>query len=246
MVLAELPPSYEASRGQLHLVAAHVVARARHAATKRFGLRPTPGGFGTPAFGADVEVVRVAGGWLVRERAGTAGASTVIAPLERSSLHDLAALAGLELDGEFSVGNDTPALGDPEAPLTIDAATVLAVGQWLALGSTALAEVVGRLGPRGAPTVAQLWPEHFDLGLDVAVASGERTNLGASTGDAFHPEPYLYVGPWTSERPGDPVYWNAPFGAVAGYAEVASAPDALGTAIAFFEQGISQLASRSV
>ena len=33
-------------------------------------------------------------------------------------------------------------------------------------------------------------------------------------GDAFSDEPYVYVGPWGTERPGEPDYWNAPFGAV--------------------------------
>ena len=44
----------------------------------------------------------------------------------------------------------------------------------------------------------RLWPEHFDVGADLAVNSrdkpGVRTNLGAAAGDDFHQEPYLYVG----------------------------------------------------
>ena len=48
-----------------------------------------------------------------------------------------------------------------------------------------------------------------------------RANLGASPGDAYEPEPYLYVGPWGPERPGDPGYWNAPFGAVLRRGELA-------------------------
>ena len=43
--------------------------------------------------------------------------------------------------------------------------------------------------------------------------SGGRSNLGMSTGDLFCPEPYAYVGPWEADRPGDPTYWNAGFGA---------------------------------
>ena len=45
----------------------------------------------------------------------------------------------------------------------------------------------------------------------------DRVNLGASPGDGFHAEPYLYVGPWGPHRPGAPGFWNAPFGAVLGW-----------------------------
>ena len=36
------------TRDELQRIATHVLARARFAATGRFGLRATPGGFGTP------------------------------------------------------------------------------------------------------------------------------------------------------------------------------------------------------
>src|SRR5262245_26285224 len=100
--------AYGTTRRALHRVACHVVARARHRATGRFGLRVTPGGFGTPAFGEDVEVVRISGGLLVRERAGAGGASTAVAPLDGSTLADLAGLVGVDLREEFSAGPDTP------------------------------------------------------------------------------------------------------------------------------------------
>ncbi len=61
-----LPPTYAATRNALQRVAVHVLARRRHAVTGRFGLRATPGGFGTPAFGPDEEVLRIAGDRLVR------------------------------------------------------------------------------------------------------------------------------------------------------------------------------------
>ena len=62
-------------------------------------------------------------------------------------------------------------------------------------------------------TAAQLWPEHFDLACTVVVGGEVQVNVGASPGDAYEPAPYLYIGPWGPERPGDPAYWNAPFGA---------------------------------
>src|SRR5579863_256849 len=77
---------FTATRVELHRVAAHILARRRHDVSGRFGLRPSPGGFATPAFGEGPEVVRVANGTLVREAAG--GASYL--PLAGASLRRLA------------------------------------------------------------------------------------------------------------------------------------------------------------
>ena len=63
-----VPPEYTATRLALHRVATHVLARARHDRSGRFGLRVLAGGFGTPPFGEDESVVRISGSWLVRER----------------------------------------------------------------------------------------------------------------------------------------------------------------------------------
>ena len=38
-----------------------------------------------------------------------------------------------------------------------------------------------------------LWPEHFDLAIDV-----DEVNYGVSPGDGYHGAPYAYVGPWLS------------------------------------------------
>ena len=49
------------TREVLHRVAAHVLGRRRYQVSGRFGLRASPGGFATPAFGDGPEVVRIAG-----------------------------------------------------------------------------------------------------------------------------------------------------------------------------------------
>lgn len=214
------------ARTTLQRVATHVLARRRHEVTGRFGLRATPGGFGTPAFGPPdaVEVVRVAGSTLVHELGGEALAVAI----GGSTLRSLAGVVGVELVDGFSVGSDTPPLGDLDEPLVLDAADAQAVGDWFDLGWRALDAV-------GVPhSTVQLWPEHFDAGCAVA----ERCNLGASAGDSFSDEPYLYVGPWdAADRPGDAGYWNAPFGAVARRAEVAD----VDAAVAFLRRGLEQL-----
>jgi hypothetical protein len=227
--------TFAADRSTLQRVACHVLARARFAATGRFGLRATPGGFGTPAFGPDAEVVRVDGALLVREVAGDSKVTTAV-PLAGSSLRELAAVAGVDLGADFSAGEDTPPVGDVDESLAVETSSVELLGEWYSLAWRALDVVVGALGASAAPSVIQLWPEHFDVAIDVAVAPGRRVNLGASPGDSYSDEPYVYVGPWDRDGlTGD--YWNAPFGAALGQSDVDGVP----AAVAFLLEGVERL-----
>jgi len=220
------------TRDALHRIATHVLARARFDATGRFGLRATPGGFGTPMFGEDV--LRVAGGALVREHGGAASAM----PLDGATLADLAAFAGVDLTTPFDAGEATPAVGDPHAPLRVDPDEVARLGEWFDFGWRVI-DAVAAAGPDAK--AVQLWPEHFDAGTSVAISEGERCNLGASPGDAFSDDPYLYVGPWSDQRPGDASYWNAPFGAAVSRDDVFAAPDRFETGVAFLRRGLDLL-----
>ena len=76
-----------------------------------------------------------------------------------------------------------------------------------------------------------LWPEHFDLGISV-----DEVNYGVSPGDAGHPRPYAYVGPWTPREGG---FWNASFGALRWSDDL---PDADAVA-AFFAEGRAEASS---
>ena len=240
-----LPSSYGPTREGLHRVAVHVVARARAQATGRFGLRVTPGGFGTPEFGAGPQRVRVSGSSLVAESGAANGATTRTVALDGSSLSDVARTAGVDLASDLSVGDDTPPLGDVDLPLSIERTAAAVVAGWFALVAQSLDAVVADLDATAAPTMVQLWPEHFDVALDVAfdpsAATERRVNLGGSPGDGWRAEPYLYVGPWTGDRPGDPAFWNAPFGAVLGHEDVASSADPGAAAVAFFRRGLALL-----
>jgi hypothetical protein len=228
--------TYAATRSALHLVAAHIVARRRAAVTGRFGLRPTPGGFGTPMFG-DEEVLRVDGDSLVRERRVDDRAVTSVISLSGATLTSLAMFADVDVTTPFSVGRDTPEIADPETPLEVSARDAAVAAGWYELGALAIDQVLVRLGAGGDPSVAQIWPEHFDLGIDVA-AGETRANLGASPGDGYSPAPYLYVGPLTADRPGDDAYWNASFGALRTIDDI---PDAE-AADEFFAYGLALLA----
>ena len=92
------------------------------------------------------------------------------------------------------------------------------------------------------PTAAQLWPEHFDIGLSATTPTGG-VNLGASPGDAGVAEPYLYVAPWTGHRPGDPDFWNAPYGAVVTRSVLAASDDPGPAAVAFLTRGVDLLSA---
>jgi hypothetical protein len=229
----------------LHRVAVHVLARRRATVTGRFGLRPTPGGFGTPAFGDPdhEEVLRIAGPMLVRERRRADGTHTTVHPLPGATLGELAELADVDLSAPFSVGRDTPAVGDPEEPLVVAGEAMDVLAQWLHVGALALDRLVATLAPAATPTVAQLWPEHFDLAVDAA-AGLTRVNLGVSVGDAYSAAPYAYVGPWTPDRPGDPGFWNAPFGAMARDHELADRGDVVTALVDFFTRGLALLRGR--
>lgn len=244
MRLPELPDTFADTRDALQRVAVHVIARARQQATGRFGLRVTSGGFGTPSFGDDVRRVRTSRGLLVVESAGTDGSATVARPIDGASLAELAAGAGVDLTAPLDVGHDTPPVGDVDAALSIDVVAARALSAWYTVVGEAL-DAVAAAVPSSSPSAIQLWPEHFDVAFDVAFDPADpkerRVNLGGSPGDGFHADPYLYVGPWTADRPGDAAFWNAPFGAVLGYAAVASADDPVEAAATFFRDGLIRL-----
>ena len=241
-----LPAEWPEQREELRRIATHILARARHAASGRFSLEPSIGGFGTPTFTtADgtlrrLRVTTAGGAYLVDEQINTAGATARYFPLFDTSIAALADAIGVDLDTDFSVGHDTPGVGDRNRPIRVDPLAVSTIGEWYALGSIAIDQSVAAL-TAGAVSVARVWPEHFDLGTDVEVAPGRRCNLGASPGDRPHPDPYLYVGPWGDERPGDDGYWNAPFGAVCSRADIVNTDAPLNTAAAFFHDGIRRL-----
>ncbi len=222
----------------LHQVAVHVVARARQQATGRFSLRVTEGGFATPEWEPGPRRVRVASGSLVVESDAPGAAATRLRAIGGSSLRELADFAGVDLDRPLDVGHDTPELGDTDAPLWLDVVAADEVTGWLAHVADSLDRVLTTLPASSQPSMTRLWPEHFDVAIDVEARPGVRVNLGGSPGDSFSQEPYLYVGPWTDDRPGDQAFWNAPFGAAR------SEPDRE-RAVDFLLEGIGRLAGQN-
>ena len=192
--LESLPPRFAETRRALHRVAEDVMKPAREAATGKFGLRYTRGGFGTPFFGDDRQL-----------------------RVERDELIDVA--------------------GDTETrtKLDVDPAAAAAIGDWFGFAASVLEELRAEADPELEPSRVQLWPEHFDMAVELGAESdGRRAAYGCSPGDDEHPEPYVYVAPW--EAPPEGELWNATAfrGAELPYADLLASDDQRRLALEFF------------
>ncbi len=229
--LSDAPADVEAARSALHSVAEKVVSPARQRATgNEIALRWYPGGFGTPPFADDRgdRVVRVDGVELVDACDGA----------ERR-----AELVSLRATGKL-VGDlvDTHLLPDDPLPLQLSSARFL--GDWFCFGTLVLAALRVTAADELEPGWVQLWPEHFDVATELgSEESGQRAAYGASPGDDEHPEPYLYVAPWTARPEGD--LWDATAfaGAEKPYRELLTARDPEAAASEFFESRLDALTS---
>ena len=117
----------------------------------------------------------------------------------------------------------------------VEPAAAAALAAWFAFGAGVLEELRAETDPVLLPTPPQLWPEHFDVAIELGdEASGRRAGYGASPGDAEHPEPYLYVGPWSAPPEGP--LWNATAfaGAELSYAELLTTTDRRAAALEFY------------
>ena len=204
------------TRKAWHAVADWILAPLRYAADGRIGLRAMPGGFGH-------DLARVEGSQLVASGAGGETRTAL------TTLGDAAALAGV-LPGRHSGTYEPETAWLPDAPLAIDEGAADALASRFAFGASVLEQLASDVA---APTAITLWPEHFDVALTCG-PDDRRVNVGASPGDAGHPLPYLYVGPWSAVDPGEP-FWNEPFGASLGYDEASD----LDRALAFVRRGLA-------
>ena len=217
--LPPVPAGFAGTRASMHRLAEGVVKVAREHLTGEFSLVRTDGGFGTPVFGDDNQV-RVAGTDLVVREQGEERRAPITTLPEAAELVGPRLLPGdLDLD---------------EGPLAVDSAAAEALAASYALGEVALERLIESAGDGDDPTRPTLWPEHFDIAIELGRESeGLRVNYGLSPGDESHAEPYFYVGPWTATPSGE--LWNATgfAGAELPYAELAGADDPVATAVDF-------------
>jgi hypothetical protein len=233
-MLPDLPPTFAATRESLRSLACYAVSPARKARTGRIGLRAFGGGFATPPF-ADGTRYAVQGDELSRGPGDPTPITTVSAA---------ATFLGIEASVDPGVGRDLPRFA-PNADLAVDAAASLALGSWYAYAQRVVERVAALVAGEGATAgEAQLWPEHFDLAATIALPDdGGDVNVGFSPGDAFHGEPYVYVGPHDAiGLVGD--FWNAPFGAYLPYDLLAAGADAEASALAFVAEGLDRAGLR--
>jgi hypothetical protein len=126
---------------------------------------------------------------------------------------------------------------DTREPLRdVDIAAASALGDFYGFACSVLEELRA-VEADGDPSLVQLWPEHFDIAFELgSEAKGQRANIGGSPGDDDHPEPYLYVGPWSAMVSGE--LWNATGfkGAELTYSELIASEDQRGTAVDFLAE----------
>ncbi len=241
-LLAELPDDYLVSVEDYHRLAYAVVGEARRVATGRFGLRSLSDGFGTPVFevtmgrAGEMECqVWVGGDELFATEGGTLRSTHI------TTLTAAADFAGVS-PGTEAREHDSPELGDVERWLRVSPEMGAHLATWFRLGKQALGQM-HELPGAAEPDEIQLWPGHFDIATAIGdAAAGTRATYGLSPGDAAHPFPYAYVGPWGEVDRSDP-YWNdgAFGGASLPYAEIIAAADPASAVFEFLYAGFDSI-----
>lgn len=227
--LGPAPARLVQTRRSLHRLARCVVAATREHANGRIGLRYTRGGFGTPFFAGDRQV-RVERTHFVVTRGGEERRAVI------STLGSAARVLGPDL---LPVN---AACRSDELPLTVDPGAAAFLGDWFGFSFSVLEELRAGAAPDLEPSRVQLWPEHFDPALELGTeAGGARAAYGCSPGDDLHPEPYLYVAPWTARPTGE--LWNATAfaGAELAFSALRAAGDQRAEALTFFSDRLAAL-----
>jgi hypothetical protein len=233
-----LPPlpardAFAPTRAAWHTLAEHVLARARYDANGKIGLRYTRRGVGTPWFrhhDRDAQV-RIEGTNLVVHEDG----ETRSAPL--TTVAAAAELARIQPGAPEEVYAPATTL-ERDAPLVLDARSVEFFGAWFGFAASVLEQIRAEADPVDEPSRVQLWPEHFDLSVDLGDENaGHRGTFGASPGDDVDRDPYLYVTHWADVGADD--YWDEEHfpGASLTVVSLAAAPDQRASALTFLRRG---------
>ena len=217
------PDVLATTRGSLHAVGEHVLGAALYQGRRRIGLRQFTGGFATQNY------LHLRDGAAVERRAMVVGTEIIVRDddlvggtiEDREPITTLAA-AGALVDVVPGMPADmyTPApLPAVDEELVVDPEAAAFLAELTAIGYAALVILCAHF-VHDEPVEVQLWPEHFDLATSFA-----EVNYGLSPGDAGHPWPYFYLGPWSPPPVGG--FWNEPFGASLAVQEVPTVDEVL-------------------
>ncbi|HEX3669594.1 MAG TPA: hypothetical protein VHY55_10625, partial [Acidimicrobiia bacterium] len=233
-----LPPlpardAFAPTRAARHTLAEHVLARARYDANGKIGLRYTRRGVGTPGFrrldqDAQLRLDRTN---VVAHRDGETRSIPV------TTVAAAAEVAGVEPGAPDEVYTPATALA-PDTSLVLDGRSVEFLGAWFGFAASVLEQVRAEADSLDQPSRVQLWPEHFDLSVDLGdERAGRRGTFGASPGDDVDPDPYLYVT--HSGDVAENEYWNEEHfpGASLTMDTLAAAPDQRASALTFLRRG---------
>ena len=217
------PDVLATTRGSLHAVGEHVLGAALYQGRRRIGLRQFTGGFATQNY------LHLRDGAAVERRAMVVGTEIIVRDddLAGGTIEDRApittlAAAGALVDVVPGMPADmyTPApLPAVDEELVVDPEAAAFLAELTAIGYAALVILCAHF-VHDEPVEVQLWPEHFDLATSFA-----EVNYGLSPGDAGHPWPYFYLGPWSPPPVGR--FWNEPFGASLEVQEVPTVDEVL-------------------
>ena len=240
--ITDLPDHYTVTRSELQRIATHVLARARAAHGGHVGLRRHPDGHrhaslrarrdGGPGLaGTDLVVEHQADDGVHRTHPGPARRHRW--PRPRPSLERTSA-------GRSPPARMRPRSGDPDAPLTLDPVSV---------GHRP------RLVPHRAPGCSTpCSPTSTDraprsCGPSTSTSDSRPRPRPAGSTSARHPATWAcpsLISTWRpgpTARPGDPDYWNAPYGAVATRSALRAGGDPVTAGIAFVTRGLTLLAA---
>jgi hypothetical protein len=153
---------------------------------------------------------------------------------EITTIKDAAAAVGFDV-----VGSDEQ---QDDVPLEVDLTAARFIGDWFGFTTSVLEQLRAEAPREWEPSRVQLWPEHFDVAVELGNEQAERrAAYGGSPCDESHPEPYLYVAPWTARPEGE--LWQAKGfpGAELSYGEILAAPDQRAAALEFFRVRLAAL-----
>lgn len=201
------------TRNSLHDLARFVLAADLEGTTELVTLRAANGGFAQPE--------RLVDG--LQRRIRIDGTALVVQHGENEEWTPLTTLGAAAESASVALPTDAP---DAHEALEIDATHADLLAEFFALTDSALAEFRRRHASE-RPTIAQLFPHHFDLAITM-----QEVNFGGSPGDVAHDQPYLYVAPWSLSPHSE---WNEAWGASIAWSQSTTVEQA----VAYFARGLS-------